>query len=79
LQIWWYDRMSKIPAVRPKKLLQILENKGFFIHHQRGSHVVLKSKFDSSLRITLPLHNKDLKRKTLVSILKQAGLTKEIF
>ncbi len=70
--------MSKIPAVKPKKLLKILENKGFFIHHQRGSHIVLKSQYNPSVRVTLPMHNKDLKRKTLVSILKQSGLTKDI-
>jgi predicted RNA binding protein YcfA (HicA-like mRNA interferase family) len=35
---------------------------------------VLKSKIDEKLRVTLPFHNKDLKRKTLISILKQANL-----
>jgi predicted RNA binding protein YcfA (HicA-like mRNA interferase family) len=38
--------MSKIPAVKPKKLLQILKKEGFYIHHQKGSHLVLKSKMD---------------------------------
>jgi len=66
--------MSKIPAVKPKKLFQILKKEGFYIHHQKGSHLVLKSKIDEKLRVTLPFHNKDLKRKTLISILKQANL-----
>ena len=65
--------MSKIPAVKPKKLLQILKKEGFYIHHQKGSHLVLKSRMDEKLRITLPFHNKDLK-KTLISVLKQANL-----
>lgn len=70
--------MSKIPAVKPRRLLQILQKEGFFIHHQKGSHLVLKSKNDPMKRITLPMHNKDLKRKTLISILKQAGLNKDV-
>ena len=35
---------------------------------------MLKSKIDEKLRVTLPFHNKDLKRKTIISILKQANL-----
>lgn len=70
--------MSIVPAVKPKKLLQILQKKGLYIHHQKGSHIVLKSNLDQNIRVTLPMHNKDLKRKTLFSILKQAGLDKKI-
>jgi len=70
--------MSKIPSLKPKELLQILKKAGFYIHHQKGSHLVLKSNKNPNLRVTLPLHNKDLKRKTLISILKQAGLDKKI-
>ena len=58
--------MSTTPSVKPKKLLKILQQQGFYIHHQKGSHVILKSNKDHSLRVTLPLHNKDLKKKTLL-------------
>lgn len=70
--------MSKLPAVKPKKLLSLLKNYGFFVHHQVGSHIILKSTYNTLLRVTLPMHNKDLKRKTLLSILKQAGLDKTV-
>ncbi len=66
---------GSIPAIKPKKLLHLFEKKGFFIHHQKGSHAVLKHFKIPELRITLPIHNKDLKKKTLLSILKQARLT----
>lgn len=69
--------MSKIPSVKPKKLLKILQERGFYKHHQKGSHLVLKSRHNESLRVTLPIHSKDLKRKTLLSVLKQAGLDKD--
>ncbi len=67
--------MTNIPSVRPKKLLKFLKKRGFFIHHQKGSHIVLKSIHKPNLRVTLPMHNKDLKRKTLLSILKQANIS----
>ncbi len=35
--------MSKIPAVKPNKLLKILTSKGFFVHHQKGSHIARSS------------------------------------
>lgn len=70
--------MSKIPSIKPKKILQILLRNSFYIHHQVGSHLVLKNPKDPMTRVTVPMHNKDLKRKTLLSILKQAGLDKSI-
>jgi len=64
-------------SMKPKKLLSILFNHDFYIVRTKGSHVLLKSKTNPSLRVTVPIHNKDLKRGTLLSILKQAGLDKE--
>jgi len=64
-------------AINSKKLLKFLQKKGFYIHHQVGSHLVLKSRKDSVSRVTLPMHNKDLKPGTLLSILKQAGVDKK--
>jgi predicted RNA binding protein YcfA (HicA-like mRNA interferase family) len=69
-----------MPAITPKKLLKFLVKKGFYKHHQVGSHLVLKSINDPAIRVTLPMHNNDLKPGTLNSILKQAGIDKkEIF
>lgn len=69
-----------MPAIASKKLLKFLKNKGFYIHHQVGSHLVLKHIEDAFRRVTLPMHNKDLKPGTLSSILKQAGVDKnELF
>lgn len=42
--------------------------------------MILHHKTDRTKRITIPMHNKDLKQKTLSSILQQAGIErKEIF
>lgn len=66
-----------MPAINPKKLLKFLKKKGFYIHHQVGSHIVLKHKDDHVKRVTLPIHNADLRPGTLASILKQAGIDKK--
>jgi predicted RNA binding protein YcfA (HicA-like mRNA interferase family) len=42
---------------------------GFFIHHTIGSHHVLKHPDKPLLRETLAWHNKDLKRRTLKTII----------
>ncbi len=63
-----------MPSVRPAQLLKLLVKKGFFIERQSGSHMILRHNQDPQLRVTLPNHAKDLKIKTLLSILKQANL-----
>jgi len=46
------------------------------IHHTTGGHYVMKRQ---DRRVTVPYHNKNLKRGTLASIIWQAGLTVEQF
>jgi predicted RNA binding protein YcfA (HicA-like mRNA interferase family) len=69
----------RLPALRPKDVLRVLERNGFAIHHVTGSHYVLKHSERPQLRVTLPWHNKDLKRGTLASIIDQAGYTVDQF
>ena len=69
----------RLPALTPKAVLQVLQRAGFFIHHTTGSHYVLKHAEKPTLRVILPYHNRDLKRGTLQSVIKQAGLTSEEF
>jgi len=64
-------------SITPKKLLQFLEKRGFYKHRQSGSHMILHHNSNKTKRITLPIHNKDLKKGTLSSILKQAGIDKK--
>jgi predicted RNA binding protein YcfA (HicA-like mRNA interferase family) len=69
----------RLPALRPRQVLRALQRAGFFIHHTTGGHHILKHPDKPHLRVTLPFHNKDLKRRTLDSIIEQAGLTTEEF
>jgi len=65
--------MPKLPNLKPKDIAKILRKKGFKTLRQVGSHLHLYNK-DLKLRVTIPMHNKDLKRKTLASIIKQARI-----
>jgi len=70
---------GRLPAAKPKEVLRALARAGFFIHHTSGSHYILKHPNNPQLRVTVPYHNKDLKRRTLSSIIEQAGLTTQQF
>lgn len=70
---------QRLPALRPKEVIRALQRAGFFVHHTTGSHCILKHPTRPELRVTVALHNRDLKRKTLASIVEQAGCTAEEF
>jgi len=69
----------KLPILKPKEVVNALERAGFFVHHQTGSHVQLKHSDKPDLRVTIPMHNKDLPRSVIRSIIRQSGLTVEEF
>jgi len=71
--------MPALPTLKAHEVLQVLLKANFYIHHQRGSHARLFHRTRSELRVTLPIHKKDLPEKTLRSILKQADLTEKEF
>lgn len=66
----------KLPVLKSKKVISKLQKAGFYLDHQTGSHVAL---VHGKRRVTVPRHNKDLKKGTLKNILKQAGLTTKQF
>lgn len=65
--------MSKLPNLKPREVIKILKKRGFVELRQTGSHLHLYEP-NLKLRVTIPIHNKDLKKKTLKSILSQAKL-----
>lgn len=69
----------RLPVLRPREVLRALERGGFFTHHATGSHYILKHPDRPELRVTLPFHRRDLKRRTLESIVEQAGFSAEEF
>ncbi|MCH7677301.1 type II toxin-antitoxin system HicA family toxin [candidate division KSB1 bacterium] len=71
--------MAKLPIVKPKQVIAALERADFFIDHQTGSHARLIHQTESHRRVSVPMHNKDLKKGTLKNILRQAELSVEEF
>ncbi len=67
--------MSKLPVISGHKLIKFLKRNGFNIVRQKGSHVSLQK---GTYKTVVPLHN-ELAKGTLLSILKQSGLTKDDF
>lgn len=70
--------MPKLPSYKPRELIRKFEKLGYAIDRQKGSHVILYNSRQGK-RLTIPLHARDLPRGTVLSIIKQAGLSKEEF
>jgi predicted RNA binding protein YcfA (HicA-like mRNA interferase family) len=70
---------ERLPVLKAREVIRILERSGFYIHHQTGSHVQMKRKEKPDIRITIPFHAGDLPRSLLRTILKQAQLSLEEF
>jgi len=57
------------------RIIKALNKAGFRTMHQRGSHIYLT---DGKHKLTVPRH-KTIKKGTLLSIIQQAGMTREEF
>lgn len=68
--------MSNVPSLAPKELIKVLERKGFILKRIHGSHHYYVHPLTNKITV-VPMHNKDLPKGTLLTILKQAGLNKE--
>jgi len=62
-------------SVTPKQLIKILGTHGFNLERSKGSHHLFRH--PDGRRVIVPVHSKDLKKGTLLNILKQAGLSKD--
>ena len=67
--------MSSLPAYTSKKIVKLLLKKGFVLDRTSGSHQLFILP-NGSKRVIVPMHNKDIPKGTLISILKQAGIDK---
>jgi len=70
--------MTRMPALKPKEVIAILEKAGYYIDHTTGSHYIMRHP-EYRQRIPVPYHAKDIKRGVLHSIIKQSGLSQEQF
>lgn len=68
--------MPKPPVVKPKEVIKALKRKGFTVDHTSGSHYVMYNA-DKTSRAVVAYHNRPIKRKTIMSILKSANISVE--
>ena len=69
--------MTKLPAMRPEEVIAALRRTGYEVDHQTGSHVVMYR--EGWLPVTVPRHNREIKRGTLRHIIRSTGLSVEEF
>lgn len=68
--------MPKLPAMTPREIIKLLEDRGFVLDRVKGSHHIYLQA-ETGLRAVVPMHKKDLPRGTMMSILKQAGIDRD--
>lgn len=71
---------TRFPAVNAREIVRVLEGIGFKFKRQSGSSHAIYYRESDKRRTNVPIHSgKIIKRKTLKSILSDAGLTIEEF
>ncbi|MBE9215411.1 type II toxin-antitoxin system HicA family toxin [Plectonema cf. radiosum LEGE 06105] len=70
--------MSNFPSVKAKDFVKVIEELGFYLDRQKGSHAIYKNVQGS--RVVVPIHSgKDLKKGTLIGMIQDIGIDKETF
>jgi len=70
--------LPRLPVLSSKEVIKALKKAGFYVHHQKGSHVSLRREGPPPNRIVVPDH-KELKTGMLRAIIRQAGLNVDEF
>ncbi len=70
--------MPKLPSVTSKKLIKILKTFGFELDHFTGSHFIFYNR-QTKKRQLVPYHIKNLPKGTLMSILREVGISRKEF
>ena len=69
----------KLPVVSGSDVLKLLQKEGFVAVRQKGSHVSLHKKIDNKTMLVVVPMKREIKKGTLLSIISQAGMTREEF
>lgn len=69
---------DRLPQVKPKQLIRVLERMGFVLRRQTGNHAVFRHPETKNIAV-VPMHAGDIKRGLLYGILKQANITEVQF
>jgi predicted RNA binding protein YcfA (HicA-like mRNA interferase family) len=71
--------LGKLRVLSGSETCKILEEHGFVVVRQRGSHRIMQLQTErTTITVPVPLHD-PLRRGTLQSIIRQSGLAKSLF
>jgi predicted RNA binding protein YcfA (HicA-like mRNA interferase family) len=68
--------MPRLPAIKSRQIIRFLEQNGFVLDHAAGSHYIYYHP-STRRRAVVPKHNRDVPKGTLMSLLREAGFTRE--
>lgn len=71
--------MTKLPVLSAREIIKVLNNQGFKVVSQKGSHIKMKKKTSEKTRIVIIPDYNEIPIGTLQSIIRQSGLTLEEF
>jgi predicted RNA binding protein YcfA (HicA-like mRNA interferase family) len=69
--------MARLPVLPARRILKALQKDGFVVVAQKGSHIRLKKRTKTEVRIVIVPNHKEIAAGTLHSIIRQAGWSKE--
>ncbi len=69
----------KLPILSAKEIIKPLKKDEFRVLRQKGSHISLCKKSDDKTSLVVVPDKKEVKKGTLLSILKQAEMSREKF
>ncbi len=71
--------MGKLKVFSGREVCKLLTENGFVQVRQKGSHMIMQRKTaDSTITVPVPDH-KEIRIGTLLSIIRQSGLSKSLF
>jgi predicted RNA binding protein YcfA (HicA-like mRNA interferase family) len=70
--------MCKVPSISGKNAVAAFEKAGFEVARVKGSHHIMKREGHPNL-LSVPVHNRDIAKGTLRSLITAAGLTVKEF
>ena len=71
--------MGRLRVLSGREACRILQDNGFSLVRQRGSHAVMQKAIgDSTVTVPVPLHD-ELKPGTLLAIIRQSGVARALF
>ena len=70
----------KLPIVSGEQVIKLLQKEGFSVTRQKGSHISLHKKLEDGTTVLVVVPRKsEIKKGTLLSIIKQSGMNRDEF